>query len=232
MKVFSALYLILMMFTGSFALADDGVIQLLPSDQQDSGLPSDLGPVSIEASRRALEAKVQDWSDDRADNKSRRVLACAMAQVEGVLIPVVGGSVAPLLVLSQLPAILAKTPQPGETPSVPLYTALNRLSKTVSLTTSEKNNVKRLMEREVTDKSDRIRLVIDTESFLMKVSSRLFQEQVDLHLARTQGFIGFFRYDMEYCQAYTLQAERDTELMKAAYRVLAYYNFLEQELAD
>jgi hypothetical protein len=222
-----------MRFSAKFLMILSSILALSGSVHADgAGLPSDFGPVSIEASRRELQSRMQDWSDDREDNKTRRVLACAMASAEGAALlgsPV--GAVATLTVLKDLPRYLGgKVDENG--PSRPLYLPLNALSRQVVLTEAERGSLERLMAREITDNSDRIRLFIDTEALLMTVSKRLYQQQIDFHVGRTTGFMGFFRFDYEYCAALSLGAERDEQLTQAAYRILAFYNFLEQELKD
>jgi hypothetical protein len=199
----------------------------IPVAHADDGLPSDFGPVSIEASRRALRADIQDWTDDQLDIKARRILSCAAAGAQGMLLSSGQASaMAAMAMLGKLPSYLSGPA------SAPLSTPMAELERVVPFTEAEKQNLDRLKNRPVSDLTDRIRLAIDTESFLLKVSARLYQELMDYHLRRTQGFVGFFRADVEYCAAYSLQAERDAELTRAAQRMLAFYDFLEQELAN
>jgi hypothetical protein len=200
------------------------------SAHADDGLPSDLGPISIESSRRELQARIQDWSDDRADIQPRRVLACALAGMEGAWVSQAsGGLLAPLLVIRDLPGLLGKK---GDLPSAPLDTPLAELASKVKLTAEEAKQVARLRARDITDTSDKIRLFIDTQTLLMRVSGRLYQDQIDFHVSRAQGVAGFFRSDDEYCKAHGLRVDRDAQMIRAANRVLTYYDFLEQELAD
>ena len=195
-------------------------------------LPSDLGVVSIDASRRAINADITDWSDDRDGIKTRRVLACALAGAEsGILQAALTTSVPTLALVVTLDQYLGSNPTtPGA--SLPLYTPLSDLSKVVNFTAPEQQALARLMKREVQDLSDRIRLAIDTQSFLMKVSARLYDDQINYHFKRTEGFMGFFRADPEYCAAFSLRIERDANLINAANKVLVLYGFLEKELQN
>ena len=226
MKSFSVLLLFSILLSSLPAFADGEF------SSAEVGLPSDFGPVSIDASRRAVQSKIQDWSDDRQDIKSRRMLVCAIAGTRSVILGPLG-PVQALIILGQLPRYLGGNPALNQGgPSAPFNVPLQELAKSQTLTPGEQKTVQRLMERETIDLTDRIRLFIDTESFLIKVSTRLYQVRIDFHIERTHGIGGFFRSDTELCMAYTLQAERDSQLIQAANRVLAFYDFLEQELAD
>jgi hypothetical protein len=207
---------------GSSALLDAA-----PSNAD--GLPSDLGPVSIEASRRAVQADITDWTDDKDRTHTARILACGLAGAEAGLLLFPVGSVAALGVVGDLEVYLTRDSQSA---TAPLNAALAELIGKVPFTAAEEANLQRLMNRPAQDVSDRIRLAIDTQSFLMKVSTRLFNEQIDEHFKRTEGFWGFFRADPEYCAAFSLVAQRDDQLIAAANQVLALYNSLEQELKD
>jgi len=202
-----------------------------PAPGGDSSLPSDLGPVSIESSRRAVQADITDWSDDRTSTKTARRLACALAGAEAGLLVLPVGSVAALAVVGGLESYLTAGAQ-AHGAAAPLSMPLTELASQVPFTDAERGNLERLIHRQAQDVSDRIRLAIDTQSFLIQVSKRLFNQQITYHFNRTEGFAGFFRADPEDCSAFSLVAERDTQLIAAAARVLDLYNSLEQELKD
>jgi hypothetical protein len=209
----------------------DGMATLLPMPPDGGGLPSDLGPVSIEASRRAIQADITDWTDDKANTQKARILSCALAGAEAGLLALPVGSVATLGMVGALESYLTGSGL-AHGASAPLNTPLADLATKVPFTAAELQRLQRLQNREVQDASDRIRLAIDTQSFLIQVSRRLYNEQIDSHFKRTEGFLGFFRADPEYCAAFSLVAQRDDQLIAAANQVLALYTSLEREIGD
>jgi hypothetical protein len=188
----------------------------------------DAVSASIEAGRRETQAHLTDWADDYARTIGPKRVACGITVVQDFTKPL------PVVVLEQLPRIFGMPAQADNTvdPAAPVQSPLAELAKRVTLLQTELDRLKNLQERPVQDASDRLRLFIDTEIFLIQVSTRLYQVEIDYHFARTEGLAGFFRYEREYCAAYTLRTQRDLELAKAGRRILKYYDFLEQELAD
>ena len=208
-----------------------GLLGAAQGVRADGGLPSDFGPVSIESSRRELQSRMIDWEDDLKVIHNRRVLACAMAGVEGSLAMGLGNAVLAVELLKNLPQYLGSRPDPMG-PAAPLSIPLAALAEHVQLTAGEASELERLRNREVMDDSDRVRLIIDTEACLMAISNRLYQDQINFHFARTEGAVNFFRADAEYCAAFSIRAERDRVLTQGANRILAFYDELERQLAD
>ncbi len=190
-------------------------------------LPPDFGQVSIEASRRALESYMQDWQEDLSSIESSKNWVCFLAEIRGV-----GATIFPvpsLELLKRLHEFFKDQSPTAENPAMPLHGPLAVLARLVEFTPDEQKILDQLMNERIHDFSELIRQFIDTQWFLIRVSYRLYGEQMNYHLERTKGFWGFFRSDREYCEAYTLQYTRDQELIQAAHRVLAFYYFLERE---
>lgn len=162
----------------------------------------DLGPVAIAEARRAMLADIEDWKDDRTAIRPRRIIACALSgDPEGLL-----GAIRTLPMLS-----------------APLHLPLSELADKVPFTAAERQVLSSLMGRETGGLTDRIRLAIDVQEFLMQVSERLYHVAIGEQFAVSRGYP---------CSAYTIQTDRDTQLIQAAMRVLGLYNLLERELRD
>ncbi len=183
---------------------------------------------SIDAGRRETRAHLQDWSDDSARTIGPKRVACGITIVQDIAAPL------PVLILNHLPETFGQPAQADDSvdASFPVNSPLAELARQIPLTDEEFARLKSLQERPVQDASDRLRLFIDTEIFLIQVSTRLYQAEIDAHFARTTGLAGFFRFEREYCAAYSLRLQRDADLTRAGNRILKYYDFLEQELAD
>jgi hypothetical protein len=219
--------LFLALLSAAVARADAGGAGAFLEPSNEADLPSDLGQVSLEASRRAVRARITDWDDDGKEIAGARAATCAMAGLGGIWFSPV--SPPTLSLLERLPDYLGRR-TPG--PSTPLEAPLALLARLVTFTPGEQAALQRLQARQVLDRADQIRLAIDTQWFLIQVSARLYDEKFRYHAGRAEGFWGFFRADTELCRAYTYRAERDRALARAGRRVLVFYDFLERELAD
>ena len=194
------------------------------------GFPSDFGQATIEASRRAVRSRIQDWKEDLAGAERARDAYCLLsdANLFMTLAPA-SLTLATLQLLPRYVTLSGDDAVPGRVVR-PLRDPLTALERQVDLTGEERSALRRLRETEVQDGSDRLRLLIDTQWFLMRLANRLYEDRIAYHLDRTEGFWGFFRADAELCAASALRAERDFKLITAARRVLAFYYFLEREI--
>lgn len=198
-----------------------------PGAEFEFALPSEMGPVSIDEARRAIRADIEDWYDDYRGLKNKKIFVCAMSGIAAGTIGElagVGGARAALKLLRRATRL--------DGPGAPLNLPLSEVMKKVPLTQAERDALERLMRRETPDLSDKIRLAIDFQSLLMKVSVRLYDEAIQAQLAKSGGWRELLRPGQAKCEALRLQMERDQELIRAARGVLGLFDFLELELRD
>lgn len=193
----------------------------------------DLGPVAIAEARRVLLADIEDWKDDRTTIGGRRILACMLAGIPGGIGQVLGGLTMPVARDAIFSArLIERFNKNTHGPAAPLHLPLSELAAKVPFTDTERKVLESLMGRETLDSTDRLRLAIDIQSFLMKVSVRLYERAIREQLSASRSFRSILSPGQATCSAYTLQADRDTQLIKAATRVLGLYSLLERELRD
>jgi hypothetical protein len=193
----------------------------------------DLGPVAIAEARRALLADIEDWKDDRTAVNPKRLMVCMLAGAPAGFASIMSGLAVPVARKALSAARLIQRYSDGtEGPSAPLTLPLSELAAKIPFTESERKVLASLLGRATGELTDRIRLAIDTQSFLMKVSRRLYDAAIREQLAASKGFRAFLSPGEATCSAYTLQTDRDTRLIRAADRVLGLYNLLERELRD
>lgn len=198
-------------------------------------LPTDIGNVSIGSSRRAMRALMRDWRDDSAEIKWRWILSCGVSAAKGALNPFfISANHYNLGVLIFLRNFDHYFPKVGPTSAGRLGQELRSLLRLTRLTAGERATLDRLIERDEhpLDDTDKIRLAIDTQWFLVRVANRVYDERIDYHVNRTKGFWGFFRYEEEMCNAYSVRRERNRTLERAGRAVLDSYVKLERALED
>jgi hypothetical protein len=195
----------------------------------------DMDLITALASRRELLARISDWEDDRLEIDLNLRANCALSGLERAAI---FGSSAEGVARAQvrLPRTL------GSDPGVVLDESLAKnpgtLARVAPLSAEELRALSRLLrhraqrEGAVDSALECAKSELEFGRLAMKVAERLFDERIAYHQERAHGFIGLFRADQERCAADRLQSRRDEELVEAGRRLVALYEFLEQQGQD
>jgi hypothetical protein len=186
--------------------------------EQPWGIQVEIGGMAIDEARRALNADIQDWTDDRAELKFRSLLGC--------------GGLAPSLPELMREIIARNRHELG--PDAPLTLPASEVAARVALTPTERVLLGQLMSRETPDEADRVRLAIDTQAFMMKVSGRLFDERIQAleRDARTGIIHAVLGGGEPLCDAHWIRSRRDEALIAAGHRLLGFYDQLEKLVSD
>ena len=171
--------------------------------------------------------RIQDWSDDRALMLKKRNLACGMAGITEAAALTFSPLFLVVTTLQDLPSTWASMKSDLDAEAV------------VGLTSEEKRKLQDLRASAlpwdssiIVDQADRLRILIQLQIEIMKIMSRLYDAKIVAHFEATQqGVGGFLKANLELCLGFSLIVEKDEQLVRAAGRVLAYYDFLEQELS-
>lgn len=200
-------------------------------------LPATAGPASIEVSRRAVRAWMQDWIDDSTLIQGERMKTCAIARLE--------------LAENFLPTPMAEIRDhlksnfrhgrrsasgERETFLIPFSTPLQEISTTVALTPAEQGQMSLLqsrLDRLASEQkrgspvfmTDQLRLIIDTTWWITQVSKRLYDEEIERHLELKDFLETAFKHTY-FCQAYRIREMRNAELIRSGQVLLNTYLML------
>jgi hypothetical protein len=189
-----------------------------------------VSTVDLGASRRALRASMNDWQDDeRTHGPTRRWLCLnAMMSAEG----------SPLIfpsnhLLWELPRFFSnRQGAPRGAAPTPLRERIRRLIESRELTLLEREGLQRIESRTLEDRLDQIRWVIDLQAELMAISNRLYTKrwnELNRHARENPTFLTGADDPVSLCLAAQVRTERNLQLLRAAERILALFDFLELE---
>ena len=179
------------------------------------------------SSQSEWRGRIQDWNDDRALMLKKRNLACGMAGITEAAALTFPPLFLVVTYLQHLPQTWAAMKADPEAQGL------------VGLTAEERRKLQDLRASAIpsdssiiVDQADRLRILIELQVELIKILSRLFDAKIFEHFEATQqGVGGFLKANLELCLGFSLSVEKDEQLIRAAGRVIAYYDFLEQEVS-
>jgi hypothetical protein len=196
----------------------------------DSDLPSDVAPVNLEGARSAFIDQAMFYQENLNKAREQSFTACTASWLEGS--EVARPEAAPLTVslMQKVPRWLGP-PQVIYSSDIPLKTPLAVLVSSGKLTPSELQALDRLRTTEVEDVADRAQLSIDTETFLIRVTSRLYDGAIELLQQNSQEVLAAaLERNQQLCTVSNLKVEKYQQLLEADKRALAFYDSLTQEM--
>jgi hypothetical protein len=109
----------------------------------------------------------------------------------------------------------------------PIRTSFARLGAEFQLNAGERERYRDLLVRESSDRTEQLQIAIERQWFLMRVTDRLYQDEIDLHLDRFAER-PWYSLGADRCDAYVTRIARDQELRSAMTQLLTWFDVYEQ----
>lgn len=180
----------------------------------------------FESAQSSIELRIRDWAEDLVLLKDQKEKACNRSVIRRTTHPFQVSQIHTVGMMRQMNTYVRQFDEQDwdNDPLAPFDGILTRLQRYVNFNATELSSIEELKEIEPWDKEDNIRLFIEVQWFFMRVTDRIYTEQMnDLMVDATYN-----NRQYNTCYALMTREVRDSELIRGAASIMYFYKLLEK----